>query len=118
MVRRAAVRGARRRLDPPPGQRRAAAGAGSAGYLLNLGRGSIVDTAALAAALRDGVIAGAGLDVYESEPEPPAELLALDNLLLTPHVGGWSPDSVEAQFTIYQQNLDGHFSGRGVVTPV
>ena len=39
-------------------------------------------------------------------------MLALDNLLLTPHVGGWSPDSVEAQFTIYQQNLDGHFSGR------
>ena len=91
---------------------------GARGYLLNLGRGSIVDTAALAAALSDGVIAGAGLDVYESEPEPPAELLALDNLLLTPHVGGWSPESVEAQFTIYLQNLEGHFSGRGVVTPV
>ena len=59
-----------------------------------------------------------GPDVYESEPEPPAELLALDNLLLTPHVGGWSPESVEAQFTIYLQNLEGHFSGRGVVTPV
>ena len=81
------------------------------GYLLNLGRGSIVDTAALAAALSDGVIAGAGLDVYESEPEPPAELLALDNLLLTPHVGGWSPESVEAQFTIYLQNLEGIFPG-------
>ncbi|AUT48139.1 2-hydroxyacid dehydrogenase [Achromobacter sp. AONIH1] len=91
---------------------------GPRGYLLNLGRGSIVDTAALAAALSDGVIAGAGLDVYESEPEPPAELLALDNLLLTPHVGGWSPESEEAQFTIYLQNLEGHFSGRGVVTPV
>ena len=62
MVRRAAVRGARRRLDRHLVNAELLRALGQ-GYLLNLGRGSIVDTAALAAALSDGVIAGAGLDL-------------------------------------------------------
>ena len=73
---------------------------------------------ALASALAAGVIAGAGIDVYESEPKPPTELIGLDNLILTPHLAGWSPESIDAQFTIFLENIEGHFSGRGAVTPV
>ena len=91
---------------------------GAEGFLVNVGRGSIVDTPALASALAAGVIAGAGIDVYESEPKPPAELIGLDNLILTPHLAGWSPESIDAQFTIFLENIEGHFSGRGAVTPV
>ncbi len=91
---------------------------GADGYLVNVGRGSIVDTQALAAALAAGTIAGAGIDVYESEPQPPAELIGLDNLTLTPHLAGWSPESIQAQFTTFVQNIDGHFSGSGAVTPI
>lgn len=91
---------------------------GADGYLVNVGRGSIVDTQALAAALASGTIAGAGIDVYESEPQPPAELIGLDNLILTPHLAGWSPESVHAQFTIFLENIEGHFSGSGAVIPV
>jgi len=91
---------------------------GPQGFLVNVGRGSIVDTQALAAALQSGQIAGAGLDVYESEPAPPAELIGLDRLLLSPHVGGWSPEAVEAQFRMFIQNLDNVFSGKAALTPV
>ncbi|MFT4268705.1 MAG: NAD(P)-dependent oxidoreductase [Xenophilus sp.] len=91
---------------------------GPRGWLVNIGRGSVVDTQALAAALREGRIAGAGLDVYESEPKPPQELIGLDNLLITPHVAGWSPEATQASVDRFLANAEGHFAGRGVVSPI
>ncbi len=55
--------------------------------LINTSRGGVVDTAALADALRSGRLAGAGLDVYPDEPHVPAELLAMENVVCTPHMG-------------------------------
>jgi lactate dehydrogenase-like 2-hydroxyacid dehydrogenase len=91
---------------------------GPDGFLVNIGRGSVVDTDALATALRDKRIAGAGLDVYESEPKRPEQLIGFDNLIITPHLAGWSPEATEASFLRFLANAEGHFAGRGVVTPV
>ncbi len=91
---------------------------GEGGYLVNVSRGSVVDTAALAEALRGGRLAGAGLDVYESEPQPPAELLDLDTVVLTPHVGGWSPQAIEASVQRFIANATRHFAGQPVVSPI
>lgn len=91
---------------------------GPQGYVVNIARGSVVDTAALAQALRTGALAGAGLDVYESEPLPPAELLDLDNVVLTPHVAGWSPEAVQATVDLFLDNAHRHFAGQPLVTPV
>ncbi|MFT3801509.1 MAG: 2-hydroxyacid dehydrogenase [Burkholderiaceae bacterium] len=91
---------------------------GPQGFLVNIARGSVVDTAALADALRDARIAGAGLDVYESEPRPPAELLAFPNVLLTPHVAGWSPEAIEASMRQFIDNARRHLAGEPVLTPI
>lgn len=78
---------------------------GARGFLVNIARGSVVDTQALGHALRTGVIGGAGLDVYESEPAPPTALFDCPNLVLTPHVAGWSPEAIEATVTCFLDNL-------------
>ena len=91
---------------------------GPRGFLINVGRGSLVDTAALAAALRGKRIAGAAIDVYESEPEPPEQLIGLDNLIITPHMAGWSPEATQNSIDRFVANMQGHFSGRGVVSPI
>lgn len=91
---------------------------GPKGYVVNIARGSVVDTTALAQALREGRLAGAGLDVYESEPLPPQELLELDQVVLTPHVGGWSPEAVQATVDLFMVNAERHFTGQPLVTPI
>lgn len=91
---------------------------GPTGFLVNIARGSVVDTNALAAALRDGVIAGAGIDVYESEPLPPQVLMDLDNVIVTPHMAGWSPEVTQASFDRFLENVEGYFSGNGAVSPL
>lgn len=83
---------------------------GPRGYLVNIGRGSIVDTAALGRALAEGRLAGAGLDVYESEPKPPQELIGLSNVVLTPHIAGWSPESIDASIRQFLRNCEEHFA--------
>ncbi|MGS0740662.1 2-hydroxyacid dehydrogenase [Glaciimonas sp. GG7] len=91
---------------------------GPTGVLVNIARGSVVDTDALAQALRQHRIAAAGLDVYESEPAPPQQLMHLPNVVLTPHVAGWSPESVDATVRLFLENAGRHFSGVAVLTPV
>ena len=91
---------------------------GPQGFLVNISRGSVVDTETLAAALREKRIAGAGLDVYESEPRRPEALIGLDNVLLTPHLAGWSPEATQASVDRFMANAEGHFAGRGVVSPI
>jgi D-3-phosphoglycerate dehydrogenase len=91
---------------------------GPKGFLINVSRGSVVDTAALAAALTEGTVAGAGLDVYEGEPHPPQALLPLRNVVLTPHTGGTSPESIAASVRNFIDNATRHFAGEAVLTPI
>ncbi|SMG59137.1 2-hydroxyacid dehydrogenase [Paraburkholderia susongensis] len=91
---------------------------GPRGFVVNVARGSVVDTAALARALAAGTIAGAALDVYESEPEPPQALLGLRNVVLTPHVGGRSPEAITASVDNFLSNAQRHFAGEPVLTPI
>lgn len=74
-------------------------------YLINIARGGVVDDAALVAALRERRIAGAGLDVFEREPQVPAELLALDNVVLTPHIASASLATRRAMAAMAVDNL-------------
>ncbi|GGC63740.1 2-hydroxyacid dehydrogenase [Chelatococcus reniformis] len=91
---------------------------GPDGILINVGRGSVVDEPALVAALQDGTIAAAGLDVFAHEPHVPAELIALDNVVLLPHVGSASVATRNAMSQLVVDNLINWFAGRGPVTPV
>jgi lactate dehydrogenase-like 2-hydroxyacid dehydrogenase len=97
---------------------RVLAALGAEGYLVNVARGSIVDTQALVDALERRTIAGAALDVYENEPEVPAALWRLDNAVLMPHVGGFTHEAFRAAFELMRENLRAHFAGRPLLTPV
>ena len=83
-----------------------------------MARGSLVDEAALIAALRDGTIRGAGLDVFEREPQVPAELLAMDHVVLLPHVGSASHHTRQAMDQLMVDNLLSWAAGKGPITPV
>jgi lactate dehydrogenase-like 2-hydroxyacid dehydrogenase len=91
---------------------------GPEGYLVNIARGSLVDEAALTRALQDGTIAGAGLDVFEHEPDVPEALRALPNVALTPHIGGVTVESRARMEATVLANLAAHFAGEAVPFPV
>jgi lactate dehydrogenase-like 2-hydroxyacid dehydrogenase len=97
---------------------RVLAALGRQGHVVNITRGSVIDEAALIAALRDRGIAGAGLDVFEREPDVPPELRALTNVVLTPHVGGNTDEAQGAMHDAVIANLDAFLAGRPVPTPV
>jgi glyoxylate reductase len=82
------------------------------GYLLNTARGPIVDETALADALATGVIAGAGLDVYENEPEIHPRLLGLRNVVLLPHLGSASVGAREGMSRLAAVNMIAALSGQ------
>ena len=81
-------------------------------FLINTARGDVVDENALVAALQQGRIAGAGLDVYEHEPEVAAELLAMENVVLLPHLGSATTATREAMGMRVLNNLDAFFNNQ------
>jgi lactate dehydrogenase-like 2-hydroxyacid dehydrogenase len=91
---------------------------GPKGTLVNIARGSIVDEPALVAALQAGTIRGAGLDVFAAEPNVPAALLALDNVVLLPHVGSATRETRQAMADLCRANLDAWFAGKPVPVPI
>ena len=91
---------------------------GPQGYLVNVARGSVVDQSALIEALQNGTIAGAGLDVFEDEPNVPDALCALDNVVLTPHIGSATWQTRRAMSDLAFGNLEAHFAGRPLLSPV
>ncbi|MCY0388719.1 2-hydroxyacid dehydrogenase [Robbsia sp. Bb-Pol-6] len=91
---------------------------GPRGFLVNIARGSVVDTAALASALGAGTVAGAGLDVYESEPDAPVALLGFEQVVLTPHLAGRSPEALQASIDLFIDNARRHLAGEAVSTPL
>ncbi len=91
---------------------------GREGFVVNIARGSIIDTDALIAALSSRSIAGAGLDVFADEPMVPPALYALDNVFLSPHVAGFTEEAFRGGFELLRENIRAHFAGRPLLTPI
>ena len=77
--------------------------------LINTARGDVVEEEDLIDALQDGVIAGAGLDVYAHEPSVPVELQALEQVVLLPHMGSGTRETREAMGLCAMSNIDAYF---------
>ena len=91
---------------------------GPEGYLINIARGSVVDQDALVELVAGGGLAGAGLDVFVDEPNVPAELFNLDNVVLFPHVGSATARTRRAMALLAIRNLDSYLNSGELVTPV
>ena len=91
---------------------------GPNGFLINVARGTVVDEAALTDALAERRIADAGLDVFENEPTVPAALMALDNVVLTPHTASATHETRRAMADLVLENLASFFATGTVRTPV
>ena len=91
---------------------------GPRGMLVNVARGAVVDEPALLAALADGTIAAAGLDVFWNEPAPDPGFLDLPNVVLQPHNGSGTEETRAAIGALMRRNLHAHFAGEDLPTPV
>ncbi|GMN37209.1 hypothetical protein TIFTF001_006633 [Ficus carica] len=91
---------------------------GPKGVLINIGRGPHVDESELVSALVEGRLGGAGLDVYQNEPEVPEELFGLENVVLLPHVGSATVETRTAMADLVIGNLEAHFLKKPLLTPV
>jgi lactate dehydrogenase-like 2-hydroxyacid dehydrogenase len=84
---------------------------GPRGTIINVSRGSVIDETALVNALVDGKLGGAGLDVFQNEPDVPEKLFSLQNVVLTPHIGSGTVETRAAMAQQMVDNLTAHFSG-------
>ena len=91
---------------------------GPKGILVNVARGSVVDEAALIDALEKGEVGGAGLDVFEAEPNVPERLRALPHVVLAPHIGSATRETRQALADLALANLRSHVAGQPLPTPV
>lgn len=91
---------------------------GPEGILVNVSRGRVVDEAALVEALKTGKLGGAGLDVFEDEPNVPAELMAMENVVLTPHLGSSTLETRTDMGQLALDNLAAWFAGKPLMTEV
>lgn len=91
---------------------------GPEGILINVARGSVVDEPAMVAALREGRLGGAGLDVFVDEPRVPEALLSMDNVVLQPHQGSATVETRRAMADLMLANLEAHFAGRPLPSPL
>ena len=112
-------------LPPPAGPAsatsstpRSSTALGPDGIFVNIARGWLVDEAALVAALKEGRLGAAGLDVFEDEPKVPEALLGLDNVVLTPHIASNTEETMRAMGDCVLENLRSWFAGNGPVHPV
>ena len=91
---------------------------GPDGFLVNISRGSVIDEAALVDALVNKKIAGAGLDVFENEPQVPEALMTLDNVVLLPHISSGTHETRQAMAVLTMANLRSFFAEGRLLTPV
>ncbi|CAM8894840.1 unnamed protein product [Rhodiola kirilowii] len=91
---------------------------GKGGVVVNVGRGAVIDEKAMVKCLKDGTIAGAGLDVFEYEPDVPKELMEMDNVVLSPHRGVYTNESFLDTCELVAANLEAFFSNKPLVSPV
>ena len=91
---------------------------GPQGLLVNVARGQLVDETALIAALRNGQLGQAALDVFEDEPTDPARWADVPNTVLTPHTGGATTEAVQGMLMLLIENLRAAFAGEPLKTPV
>uniref|UniRef100_A0A2C9W274 glyoxylate reductase (NADP(+)) n=1 Tax=Manihot esculenta TaxID=3983 RepID=A0A2C9W274_MANES len=91
---------------------------GPKGILINIARGPLVDEPELVSALLEGRLGGAGLDVFEDEPNVPEQLFGLENVVLLPHVGSGTVETRQAMADLVVGNLEAHFLNKPLLTPV
>lgn len=91
---------------------------GKKGMVINIGRGALIDEKKLVRCLVGEKIGGAGLDVFEDEPNVPEELFALDNVVLSPHLAGYTLESFEAAAEVAIANLEAFFSNKPLLSPI
>lgn len=90
---------------------------GPQGLVINVARGPVVDAEALAQALQTGRVGGAGLDVFDDEPDVPQSLLDAPNCVLTPHIGSATDAARGAMAALVLDNIAAHIAGRPLPTP-
>lgn len=91
---------------------------GKKGVIINVARGSVIDQEAMIHCLKENLIAGAGLDVYNNEPNIPKELIELNNTVLLPHIGSATIETRRAMGQLVFDNVAAYFAGKELITPV